>query len=91
MTMQKKDSASAAMTIKIDISLVPMSHGDRSITVPTFTHKVTSAIQMKEERSGKFGGRHEIYYDELHQNFAIREIPPVEGQMDLPFFEESLS
>lgn len=85
LTMQNKESTSASLTVKIDISLTPQAAGERTMIVPIFTHKVTSAIQMKEERSGKFGGRHELYYDELYKNFAMREIPPIDGQMDLPF------
>ena len=84
-TMRKNGSTSATLTLKIDIALLDQREGDRTMVVPTFGHKVTSAIQTKEERAGKFGGKHEMYYDETYDNFAVVEIPPIEGQMNLPF------
>ena len=72
-TMQEKGVEDAAITAKIDINLSraegpnlysPDSEEEREYTVPKFKHKVTASMQMKEEVTGKTGGKKfELVYD----------------------------
>lgn len=73
MNMEKYHSTDASITIKIDIDLTesytednsrPQYKAEREITIPTFSHKVTSAIPVKDEIKGKTGGiGFEMVYD----------------------------
>lgn len=83
--MKAKDSGSATLTLKLDISLA--EDIDKTLgthrTLPTFSHKITSAIQIKSETAGKISGKYELLYDDVEEQFYMRELPPIDGQ--LPF------
>lgn len=61
--MQEKGATEGSMTLKVDISLTneyipnydPEVEGEsRKISKPKFKHKVTSAVQIKDEKSGEY-------------------------------------
>ena len=54
--MEKFDSDEAALTLKIGISRKDAG----GLIIPTFKHKVTSAVQVKDERDGELGGNYSL-------------------------------
>lgn len=73
MSMEKYKSNEAKITITLGIDLVdshiqdtsrPQYYAEREVVIPTFQHKVTSAISIKDEIKGKTGGTgYELVYD----------------------------
>lgn len=73
MSMEKYKSNEAKITITLGIDLVdshvqdttrPQYYAERDVIIPTFQHKVTSAISIKDEIKGKTGGTgYELVYD----------------------------
>ena len=73
MRMEKFAATEAKITITLDIDLVdshvpdhsrPQYPAERDITIPTFQHKVTSSIPVKDEVKGKTGGTgYELIWD----------------------------
>ena len=65
MRMEKFAATEAKITITLDIDLAdshvpdhsrPQYAAERDVTIPTFQHKVTSSIPVKDEVKGKTGG-----------------------------------
>ena len=73
MNMEKYGSTDATINLKLEIEIAesyvkdtsrPQYEAEREITVPTFNHKITSAIPVKDEIKGKTGGfGFELIYD----------------------------
>ena len=71
--MKEKGSTEGSMTLKIDVSFTseyipnhnPEIEGEsRKIEKPKFKHKVTSAVQIKDEKSGNLDTEMELVFDE---------------------------
>ncbi len=65
MRMEKFAATEAKITITLDIDLAdshvpdhsrPQYNAERDVVIPTFQHKVTSSIPVKDEIKGKTGG-----------------------------------
>lgn len=73
MRMEKFNANEAKITITLEIDLAdsqvqdttrPQYYAERDIIVPTFQHKVTSSIPVKDEIKGKTGGTgYELIWD----------------------------
>ena len=81
-SMLEKSSDEAAVTLKISIGLFRSSDGS-GIIKPTITHKVTSAITSRETVDGYVSGDYALDFDEEHERYTMRELPPEGGQMTL--------
>lgn len=88
--MERKESEQAELTLKLKISLEKDSAPDfqqvqyqatRDIVKPTFTHKVSSVMQIKDEKSGVLGGNYELVWDKDQGDFFMRPID--NGQISL--------
>ena len=94
--MKKKESEHAEITLKLTIDLAegtapdfenstPDYRAERDIVKPMFSHKVSSLMKIKDEKSGVFSGDYELVWDDEKGSFIIRAIN--NGQMSL-FDEE---
>lgn len=81
-SMLEKSSDEAAVTLKISIGLFRSSDGS-GIIKPTIAHKVTSAITSRETVDGYVSGDYALDFDEEHERYTMRELPPEGGQMTL--------
>ena len=79
-TMKEKESMDGKVTITIDIKLVPefipnfdsKVHGEtRKILKPKFDHKVTSAINIKNEEKGSVNPEMAMVWDEDKQEYVL--------------------
>lgn len=81
------DVGKVAVTIKIGLEETMMDENGvkRPVTLPTFKHKVTSAVQIKNERTGQLPGGSELVKGmggvyELHQIATpLEEMAEYEG------------
>jgi hypothetical protein len=53
---------------------MPYQEAVRKTFTPSFTHKVSSVLQIKNEQSGKLGGNYELVYDELEKVYIMKPI-----------------
>ncbi len=83
MNMEKRESESAELTVKLKITLRKDTAPDfsevgykaeRDIVRPTFSHKISSVMQMKLEESGVLGGDYELVWDDDKCGYIIRPI-----------------
>lgn len=81
--MQEKGSEAAELKISLKIALSSAEESDiriddfdgtREVVIPRFDHKITSAIQIKDEASGTLGGNYELVFDKAFQAWVLREI-----------------
>jgi len=81
--MKEKDSMEGKVTINLDIKLVPefipnfdkeIEGETRRILKPQFAHKVTSAINIKNEKKGNFDSEMEMVWDEDEQAYVLKYI-----------------
>ncbi len=88
--MELKESEQAELTLKLKITLQKDTAPDfsetkyraeRDITRPMFTHKVSSVMQTKCEKSGVLSGNYELVWDEVTCNYIIR--PVCDGQTSM--------
>lgn len=87
--MEKHESEEAKMNVEMKISLQKVDARDlssngnhtREVLKPTFKHKVTSAISLKDEKSGFLGGNYELVWDEDSGDYILRPID--DGQYSL--------
>lgn len=88
--MERKESEQAELTVKLKISLEKDTAPDfsevryraeRDIVRPTFTHKISSVMQIKCEKSGVLSGNYELVWDEESGDYVMRPIE--DGQMSL--------
>ena len=79
-TMKEKESMEGKVTITIDIKLVhdfipnydPQVKGEtRKILKPKFDHKVTSAINIKNEEKGSVNPEMAMVWDEQKQEYVL--------------------
>lgn len=85
--MQEKGATEGSMTLKVDISLTneyipnydPEVEGDsRKISKPKFKHKVTSAVQIKDEKSGNLDTEMELTFDEESGEYVMQPVANTE-------------
>lgn len=85
--MQEKGAADGSMTLKIDVSFDteyipnydPNVEGEsRRIEKPKFKHKVTSAVQIKDEKSGNLDTEMELVFDEDSGEYVMKPIANTE-------------
>ena len=90
MNMENKKSEQAELTMKLKISLtndtVPdfsevKYNAEREIVRPTFSHKISSVMQIKCEKSGKIIGDYELVWDKEIGRYVMRTID--NGQMTM--------
>lgn len=82
--MQEKGSENAELKISMKIHFckgeepdirVDDFNGTRELIIPTFDHKVSSVLQIKDECIGSLGGnKYELVINPITKNFVIREI-----------------
>lgn len=79
-TMKEKESMEGKVTITIDIKLVPdfipnydpqVKGETRKILKPKFDHKVTSAINIKNEEKGSVNPEMAMVWDEEKQEYVL--------------------
>ena len=79
-TMKEKESMDGKVTITIDIKLVPefipnydpaIEGETRKILKPKFDHKVTSAINIKNEEKGSVNPEMAMVWDEEKQEYVL--------------------
>ena len=85
--MQEKGATEGSMTLKVDISLMneyipnydPEVEGEsRKISKPKFKHKVTSAVQIKDEKSGNLDTEMELTFDEESGEYVMQPVANTE-------------
>lgn len=71
--MQEKGTNEGSMTLKINVTMVKefilnynsdVKGATREVSKPQFKHKVTSAVQINDEKSGAFNNEMELVMDE---------------------------
>lgn len=82
--MVEKESLDGSVTIKIDVTLIPefipnydpeVEGKTRKILKPTFTHKVGSMMQIKDERKGGSSYENmELVWDEDAKEYVLKPI-----------------
>ncbi len=80
-SMMQKQNSIASMGLKLDIELERTTvidnraqDGVRSVIMPRFTYKVSSAMQMKSEEKGKTEGAYELAWDDLRREYTMLPI-----------------
>ncbi|MDO4306012.1 MAG: hypothetical protein Q4C77_04195 [Eubacteriales bacterium] len=85
--MQEKGATEGSMTLKIDVSFDtayipnydPNIEGEsRRIEKPKFVHKVTSAVQIKDEKKGNMDTEMELVFDEDSGEYVMKPIANTE-------------
>lgn len=85
--MQEKGATDGSMTLKIDVSFDteyipnydPKIEGEsRRIEKPKFKHKVTSTVQIKDEKSGNMDTEMELVFDEDTGEYVMKPIANTE-------------
>lgn len=82
--MVDKESLDGSVTIKIDVTLIPeyipnydpeVEGETRKVLKPTFTHKVGSMMQIKDERKGGSSYENmELVWDEEAKEYVLKPI-----------------
>ena len=81
--MEMKDSDAAEMTVKLKITLTKDEAPDfdivayqatREVIKPSFTHKVSSVMQIKDEESGFLKGDYELVWDKELGDYVMKPI-----------------
>lgn len=79
----EKGSTNGSLTLKIDVSFTqeyipnydPKVEGEsRKINKPSFKHKVTSTVQIKDEKAGNMDTEMELAFDEDSGEYVLRPI-----------------
>lgn len=83
--MQKYNAKEATLTVKVKVSLEDqeLDNGEQGL-VPSFEHKVSTSVQIKDENSGKLSGNY-VLEEDGKGGYVIR---PITDQMDM--FEEKV-
>ena len=85
--MQEKGATEGSMTLKVDISLtneyipnydLEVEGESRKISKPKFKHKVTSAVQIKDEKSGNLDTEMELTFDEESGEYVMQPVANTE-------------
>ena len=61
--MEHCNSEKASLSVKITICTENKDLGDGEVVVPTFVHKIGSAVQLKDERVGELNGEYALEKD----------------------------
>lgn len=81
--MVEKGSMNGSLTLKIDVSFTqeyipnydPKVEGEsRKINKPSFKHKVTSAVQIKDEKAGNMDTEMELAFDEDSGEYVLQPV-----------------
>ncbi len=90
MEMEHLESEDATITVKVGVHLEKDQARDfritayeamRNITKPTFKHEINTVLQVKDKKSGSFGGNMELVWDKDLHDYMLREID--NGQLNL--------
>ena len=85
--MQEKGATEGSMTLKVDNILTteyipnydPEVEGEsRKISKPKFKHKVTSAVQIKDEKTGNLDTEMELTFDEESGEYVMQPVANTE-------------
>lgn len=83
-SMIRRESDEATLTLKLHLRLNHTSDSlQRTVIRPDITHKITSAITVKDDLSGAMQGDYELLYDNDADRYFMRELPSDDGQMCL--------
>ncbi len=81
--MQHKGSEAAEVKVSLKISFdkgvvsdiqIDNLDGQEEVIIPRFDHKVSSVLQIKDEVSGTLGGEFALVYDDVREDYVMREI-----------------
>lgn len=81
--MVEKGSTNGSLTLKIDVSFTqeyipnydPKVEGEsRKINKPSFKHKVTSTVQIKDEKAGSMDTEMELAFDEDSGEYVLQPV-----------------
>jgi TRAP-type C4-dicarboxylate transport system substrate-binding protein len=81
--MENKESEQAELTVKLKISLMKeqapnfdslIPGAQREVIKPKFDHKVSSVMQIKDEKTGTLSGNYELVWDGELGQYVMREI-----------------
>lgn len=81
--MAEKGSTNGSLTLKIDVSFTqeyipnydPKVEGEsRKINKPSFKHKVTSTVQIKDEKAGSMDTEMELAFDEDSGEYVLQPV-----------------
>lgn len=82
-SMNDTNSDEAKITVLVDVKLdtefIPnyvdgKQNGGRDIKKPTFKHKITSSITVKDEASGNNNTEMELVYDEVTKTYVLKPV-----------------
>lgn len=82
-SMNDTNSDEAKITVSVDVKLdtefIPnyvdgKQNGGRDIKKPTFKHKITSSITVKDEASGNNNTEMELVYDEATKTYVLKPV-----------------
>lgn len=78
--MQRYKAEEGMLTVKVKVSIVDqeLDNGEQG-DVPTFEHKVSTSVQIKQESSGKLSGNY-VLEEDGKGGFVIR---PLSEQLDM--------
>jgi len=83
--MTMKGASDAVLTLKLGVSLensaVSTPDGIREITKPSFSHTISSVMQIRDKMTGQFKGEYGMVWDEDNQIWVLRKID--NGQMTM--------
>ena len=83
-SMIRRESDDAALTLKLHLRLDHTQDSlHRAVIRPDISHKITSAITVKDDLSGRVSGDYELMYDARAERYLLRELPTDDGQMTL--------
>jgi hypothetical protein len=95
--MQQKCSSDASITIKLDIELektfdpVDLKDGTRTtrdVYIPHFSHKVTSAIQIKSQLAGRYDEECELVWNPIEEKYLLCPIGMEQMTLDTEYNRE---
>lgn len=81
--MLSKQCDGADVTIKLGISLTETGNENKAQFTPIFRHKVSTVMNIKDEKCGGFSGRYTLFYDSVNDEYAIREIDNGQIKFDM--------
>ena len=89
MTDKDGDAAEIKVTLKIEFrkQREPIENAGGVITgwketiMPTFAHKITSVLQIKDQLEGLLGGKYELVWDAGLQEYVLREVDGNKGTL----------
>lgn len=99
-TMEERECNDGSITLKMEVSIasefIPNFNKDkqgetREIKKPSFKHKVTSSVQIKDEKSGNLDSEMELVMDEDTGTYILRPVISTEQRSIFdPDFNENI-